>query len=192
MNKVIFPFTLFVVAVGLFFSYTDPALDAVDALKIQEERIKKVLASTQQLEEQQGVLVGKVAGISRKDRDRLETMILPDNIDVVRYIIHLDALAGKSGLLIRSFSFPKISDSASKPSSAEQKVGEALFTVDAVGTYTAFKNFLTQIEKSAVLTDIISLRVDVPPQIIVPGEQLKVSTVDSQVYTLGLKTYWLY
>jgi hypothetical protein len=125
MNKIVLPFTLFVIAVGLFFSYTKPALDAVEALKVQEDRIKNVLTSSQKLEDQRSLLVGRLAGISKVERERLENMILPDTIDVVRFIIHLDMLAGRSGLMVRSFSFPKVAESKTT-SSSEMSVAEAL------------------------------------------------------------------
>jgi Tfp pilus assembly protein PilO len=190
MNKIVLPFTLFVIAVGLFFSYTKPALDAVEALKVQEDRIKNVLTSSQKLEDQRSLLVGRLAGISKVERERLENMILPDTIDVVRFIIHLDMLAGRSGLMVRSFSFPKVAESKTT-SSSEMSVAEALFTIDTIGKYEQFKTFVQNIEKSAVLTDITSVRVDVPPDIVGTGEKTVPQARDSQVYTVGLKTYWL-
>ncbi len=191
MDKVVLPFILFTISIGLFFSYIRPAVDVLKALNVQEERVTQVLKDSKDFEKKRDALLAE--RISKDEDSRLKS-ILPDTIDVVRFIIHLDDLAKQNGILIRSFTFPRMDLRSSGDASADDmQVMNALFTLDVETTYDQFKSFLMDIEKSAALMDVVSLNIDVPAELtIVGGEKDRpVGGSKKQVYTLGIQRYWL-
>ncbi|MBP9749182.1 MAG: hypothetical protein KBD21_00360 [Candidatus Pacebacteria bacterium] len=196
MDKVVLPFALMTVTVGLVFSYILPAVDAYKALNVQEERVTKVLDDSRTFQEKLETLIMQRASIPDEKRKRLEQMILPDHLDVVRFIIQLDMLASKNGVQVRSFAFPRVAETANTAEKAAEgaQVSSALFTIDMQTNYQQFKRFLQDIEQSAKLMDVVSLNVDVPSTIFVKeggSERLTEITSNTQVYTLGIHTYWL-
>lgn len=196
MDKVVLPFALMTVTIGLVFSYILPAVDAYKALNVQEERITQVLNDSRTFKEKFEALNMQRVSISEENKERLEHMILPDHLDVVRFIIHLDMLAKNNGVQVRSFAFPRIAeraDSSEKDAEGTQ-VSSALFTIDMQTNYSQFKSFLQDVEQSAKLMDVVSLRVDVPSAIFLKedgGERLTGIASKEQIYTLGIHTYWL-
>jgi len=185
MNQIVLPFAFAALAIGLFFSYTQPAYEALQAFQEQESRVSDVLMDARQLSQTVDQLQRKRASILKDDWDRIYS-ILPDNIDVVGSIIHFDNLARRSGIQLRSFSFPQVGHD----SSDAEGVSSAVFTLDCIGTYDQFKSFLRSLETSAQLADITSLRIDVAPD--VKTEEGAVRTGPSaQVYTVSITTYWM-
>lgn len=186
MNQIVLPFTFIALSIGLFFSYTQPAYEALQALQEQETRIASVLKKANDLSQSIDVLQRKKASIPQADWEQIQS-ILPDNIDVVGSIIHFDNLARRAGVQLRSFSFPRIPESVPD---TEPSVSSAVFTLDTIGTYERFKSFLRSLETSAQLADISSLRVDVAPEV-ESEEGVQTAGTAAQVYTLSLTTYWM-
>lgn len=194
MDKVVLPFILFTISVGLFFSYIRPAIDVLGALSAQEDRVTQVLENSKNFERKRDALSAERDTISREKEARLKS-ILPDSIDVVRFIIHLDDLAKQHGILIRSFTFPRMGlrDTQAGGTAQESGVVSALFTLDVLTTYDQFKGFLKDIEKSSALMDVVSLGIDVPAELPLPAgsKEPAETTAKKQVYTLGIQRYWL-
>ena len=137
-------------------------------------------------------LLRKYNSISSENLKRL-TQILPNDIDVVRLIVDIDALTTKHRLSIRSFEVPylesEVASASSKKKQAVQEVdegpvGNAILTIECEGEYADFKALLLDIEKSLSLMDLVSLHIEV-------SDMTRPNAVRGTVYTLGLQTYWL-
>lgn len=188
MNQFVLPFAFAALAVGLFFSYTEPAYQALQAFEEQQLRVEEVLQKARSLTNRVDTLTRQKAAIPQADLEQLNRYILPDNVDVVQSIIHFDNLARRSGVQLRSFSFPRITPGQG---AAEDGVSEAVFTLDCVSTYERFKSFLKALETSALLADVTSLRVDVAPEVDTEEAGSAQTPATAQVYTVSLTTYWM-
>jgi len=191
MTKVLTPILFFLAAIGLFFTYLRPAYDVLLAFQAQEDRLDTTLEESGKLLEVHDSLLRKYNSISSENLKRL-TQILPNDVDVVRLIVDIDALTTKHRLSIRSFEVPYLesevaSASSKKKQTAEEDkgpVGEAILTIECEGEYANFKALLLDIEKSLSLMDLVSLHIEV-------SDMTRPNAVRGTVYTLGLQTYWL-
>lgn len=191
MSKVITPILFFLAAIGLFFTYLQPAYDVLLAFQAQEERLDDTLEESDKLIEVHDSLLRQYNSISSEDMKRL-SQILPNDVDVVRLIVDIDALATKHRLTIRSFGVPYLQSEVTNTSSRnrvvakadEGPVGSAILTIECDGEYADFKALLLDIEQSLSLLDLVSLNIAV-------SDMTRPNAVRETVYTLGLQTYWL-
>jgi Tfp pilus assembly protein PilO len=190
MSKLLFPILLVILSIGLYFTYLSPAYDILLAFQAQSEELDNTIKESQKFIELHNSLLEKFSSIPASHRANI-SKILPDAIDVVRLILDVDALAGKHNLVIRSFDVPQIENSETSNSKSAQEVGEvnenvgsAVITIECAGKYTDLKNFLSEIETSMALMDVVELQVETV-DLSQPG------AVRENMYTLGLQAYWL-
>lgn len=183
MNSRIPPLIALAVAVVIFFAYVSPTWSGTIAkTKSSIAYDDKALSAASEYATQQNELADARNNIDTTDLARLTTL-LPDSVDNVVLILDLNALASRSGLLLSNIDVMK-SDTKSAnsagalPAAGVSPVGYIDLSLSAVGTYDAFRAFLTGVEKSARLLDIRDLVV-------------KGSDTGSYVYKMTLRIYWL-
>ena len=202
MIQRLFPVVLILVAIGLFFTYTSPTWSGpVAESKGIIRSYDSALAAAKEFQRKEAQLAMEREALPVEGLERLSAL-LPDNVNNIQLILDLDALAARAGVQLSDFS---ITEGNSGQSSVEQGVmspggaGSAPvaqspnsglelestspvdsleITVTAVGTYTAFRNFLESAEKSLRLLDVVGL---------------VISSDDSGVYTYDVtfRIYWL-
>lgn len=185
MNSHISPFIALVVAVGIFFFYVSPTWSGtIAAAKIAIASDNKALEAANEYAAQQNELASSRNNIDPTDLERL-TKFLPDSVDNVGLILDLNALAARSGLLLSNIDVMKNDTGPSNsltndalPATGISPVGSIDLSLSAVGSYTAFRTFLTGVEKSARLLDVLD--------ILVRGSETGVYT-----YKMTLRLYWL-
>ncbi len=192
MSKIITPIILFIVSVGLFFTYIKPAYGTLLKLREQSARLDLAIAESDVLLEKHTDLVKKYNNISDINKKRFK-QFLPDALDAVGIIIDMDFLATKHNLNIRTFEVPVMKDvnvgnrnkrKASNNSEDENNpVKSATFTIECDGNYDDFKKFLLDIERDLLLLDMTELNISVS-DITEPG------AVMETVYSVKLQTYW--
>jgi hypothetical protein len=190
MSKVIAPFIFLAIAAGLFFSYTKPAYQALQALQAQEERIDDILVKSGDLQRQRDELWAQYLSFRSVDRERLEKL-LPDTIDVVQTIIDLDSIASRYDVSIASFQVPAITNASvnsanSKRAGTAEKsnLASATFTLKGSGDYDNIKLFLADIETSLALMNVSNISVSAP-------RLNEDDILDPQDFHVSLGTYWL-
>lgn len=193
MSKVVTPILFIIIAIGLFFTYLRPAYGVLQAFQAQTDVLDSTIKESENLIQMHNDMLTQYENIDPTDHAKLKK-ILPDNIDVVRLIMDIDALSIKHNLVIDSFEVPQIRDieqDARNSRNARQSeeelkpVGSAVLSVECKGEYQDFKNFLTDIEHSLSLLDVVGLEIEVP-NILKPEV-----TDDNPMYTLDLQAYWL-
>lgn len=183
MNNRIPPLIALAVAVGIFFAYVSPTWSgAIAATKSAIASDDKALSAASEYAAQQNELADARNNIDTTDLARLTTL-LPDSVDNVVLILDLNALAARSGLLLSNIDVMKndaksANSAGALPATGVSPVGSIDLSLSAVGTYNAFRAFLTGVEKSARLLDIRDLVV-------------KGSDTGSYVYKMTLRIYWL-
>ena len=186
MSKAFAPFLFFVIAVGLFFSYIDPAYKAVQALKVQESRLDDALEDTKELTAQRSTLLQRYRDISDVNRSKLNKL-LPDNVDNVRLIIDIDSIAETYNLVIRDYAFREFGSTAADTRSDQNPLGTASLSFSVLGSYADFKAFLYDIESSLRLMDVTLLEVRAGTDRAPDEEEAETGNT----YTVSVQTYWL-
>lgn len=185
MNNRIPPLIALAVAVGIFFAYVSPTWSGTIAkTKSAINSDDKALSAASEYATQQNELADARNNIDTTDMERLTTL-LPDSVDNVVLILDLNALAARSGLMLSNIDVMK-SDAKSAnsintgalPATGVSPVGSIDLSLSAVGTYDAFRAFLTGVEKSARLLDVRDLTV-------------RGSDTGLYVYKMTLRLYWL-
>ena len=183
MSNRIPPLIALAVAIGIFFAYVNPTWSGtLAATKSAIASDDKALAAASEYATQQNELADARNNIDTTDLARLETL-LPDSVDNVVLILDLNALAARSGLLLSNIDVMKseaksLNSTSALPATGVSPIGSIDLSLSAVGTYDAFRAFLTGVEKSARLLDVRDLVV-------------KGSDTGSYSYKMTLRIYWL-
>src|ERR1700739_101921 len=149
-------------AIAVFFLYTSPAYDGTQALAAQNAQYNAALDKATQLQEIKQNLLSKYNSFDPNAINRLTTM-LPDQVDNIRLILDLDTLAGTYGMSVRNVDIsPPDTESGSVVSSiasAAQPYDSLTIQFSTRGTYEQFTQFLTALESSLRLVDLVTLTV---------------------------------
>jgi Tfp pilus assembly protein PilO len=176
-------------AVAIFFFYTSPAYDAMQALTAQNAQYNAALDKATQLQQIKQTLLSRYQSFDPNALTRLTTM-LPDQVDNIRLILDLDNLAGVYGMSLQNVD---ISSPDSQNGSVVSSIADASQPYDSLtidfstrGTYQQFTQFLTALESSLRLVDLVSLSI-APAGTTQPGS----AGQPLYVYTMTVQTYWL-
>lgn len=179
----IIPFMLILASLGAFFGYINPRYDAIKELEIQKASRDETLTKSRQLQTLRDDLLKRLNTFPTADLTRLEKM-LPDNIDNVRLIIDISALAAQRGVVVKNvknISAASIAAEAKKDGDSDKnnKYGSVVLDMTVTASYDNFIAFLRDLEKSLRLVDIISLAFNAQ------------DTGNLYDFNIGLRTYWL-
>jgi Tfp pilus assembly protein PilO len=186
-----------IVAGAIFFIYTKPAYDVIQADQVQIAQYNAALDKATQLQQLKQTLLTRYNSFSPSDLTRLQTM-LPDQVNNIGLILDLDTLANHYAMSLENVN---ISNDASTPSSVSTPAGavtavgaasqpyeslDVQFTVH--GTYTQFTQYITDLETSLRVVDLVGLSIGAGGS--TPGVS---QGSDNIVYTFNItfRTYWL-
>lgn len=171
-------------AVALFLLYTKPAYDGLGTTRDKIEQYNLALDKAAELQRLKQSLLSQYNSFNPSDIERLHKL-LPDHVDNVRLILDLDTLASKHGLALQNVA---ISGAESKGPAAEEVInpvadehGEITIGFATTGTYERFVTFLTDLEQSLRIVDVIDLKITPATTV---GEP-------SYNFSIVLRTYWL-
>ena len=171
-------------AAALFLLYTKPAYDGLGTTKDKIEQYNLALDKAAELQRLKQSLLSQYNSFNPADIERLHKL-LPDHVDNVRLILDLDTLASKHGLALQNVA---ISGAATKDPGAEEVIGpvasehgEITIGFATTGTYERFVTFLTDLEQSLRIVDVIDLQ-------IAPASTLGEPSYN---FNIVLRTYWL-
>jgi Tfp pilus assembly protein PilO len=193
--KLTFAILGLLLAGGIFFFYTKPAYDGVQAVQAQIDQYNTALDKATQLQQLKQSLLSRYNAFNPSDLSRLQTL-LPDHVDNVGLILDIDNLASKYGMALENVdvSTPSsVSSANATPITAigrsGQKYDSLTMKFSTTGTYTNFLQFVTDLETSLRVVDLVSLSIS-------PNTSASVqkgSAAPDPVYTydITLRTYWL-
>jgi Tfp pilus assembly protein PilO len=173
-------------AVALFFLYTKPTYDG---LKGEQDRIAEydlALDKANELQQLKQQLLSRYNSFNPDDIERLHKL-LPDHVDNVRLVLDLDTLASKHGVALQNVSISAAEGVPADPSIENvvgpslQEYGSLTLSFATSGTYPQFVKFITDLEQSLRIVDIVGLRL---ASIGGSGEPV-------YRYDIVLRTYWL-
>jgi Tfp pilus assembly protein PilO len=163
MSQILVPLALLVSSIGLYFSYISPTYDSLVQHNVFITRLEEAKKQYDTFVSQKSKLTGINMGISKENLANL-TKIMPDEVDSVRFIIDLDAIARANSMSISEFSLPGDATVGTTPSTEGEGVGPKFakeeFAVALTGDYQNFKRFLRNIESSLALMTVTQVAVD--------------------------------
>ena len=194
MIRIIIATIAFIAAGSIFFLYTQPTYDTVQADQTQIDQYNQALDKATQLQTLKQSLLSRYNSFDTTSLDRLQKL-LPDHVDNIALSLDLDSMAGRYGLALQNVD---IASSAAQTPSTPSAVGAAgtgsqtydslTLTFSTQGTYTNFLQFLTDLETSLRVVDLVGLTV-APAG----GVQNPLTHNAEPLYSYGitLRTYWL-
>ena len=187
MTRTLFSLLFLAGAGGLFFFYTKPAYDNVRGIRLQIDQYDQALNKAGELQRLKQSLLSRYNAFNPADVDRLHKL-LPDHVDNVRLVLDLDTLAGQHGFALQNV----VINAPGTTKTADQTpvIGPNRQTHDSLtlrfgtsGTYPNFVEFVTAIENSLRLVDVVALTMD-PDAGVAAGEPV-------YRFDIALRTYWL-
>lgn len=183
---------------AIFFLYTKPAYDEVQVTQAQIAQYDAALDKAAELQKLKQTLLARFNAFSPTDLDRLHKL-LPDHVDNVRLILDLDNLAGRFGLSLQNVDVSSSDSQGAKKQTAvgaigasNQKYDSLTLTFGTRSTYSTFIRFLTDLESSLRIVDLISLTIDPDSSGAASADGRIQGTSEPQyTYKITLKTYWL-
>jgi Tfp pilus assembly protein PilO len=182
MNIRIFPIITLVIAVILFFVYINPTwTGSIASTRAAITSDNQTLAAVSAYTSEESQLTSARNAINQDSLAKLSAF-LPDSVDNVGIILDLNALAARSGLSLSNIDVMPNAASAPAngvlPTAGTSAISSVDISLSALGTYAAFQNFLTGIEKSERLLDARNITV-------------KGSDTGVYSYQMTLRIYWL-
>ena len=172
-------------AIALFFLYTKPAYDGVEALESTNESYDLALQKAAELQNLKQSLLSRYNSFNREDIERLNKL-LPDHVDNVRLVLDLDSLASKHNIALQNITVTR----PNAETSSSETIGPTRQAYDSVtlkfatsGTYENFKSFLLDLENSLRIVDLIGLTIN--------ADTAAAGEAQSYRFDVTLRTYWL-
>jgi len=173
---------------GLFFFYTKPAYDTVRALQVEMKEYDLALSKAAELQRLKQSLLSRYNSFNPADLERLHKL-LPDHVDNVRLVLDLDTLASKHGLALQNVTVSAANEAVigsrevTTIGPSGQKYDSLTLKFGTQGTYPQFTAFLTDIESSLRVVDLVSLSIDVDNSVVAAEPVYR--------YDMTVRTYWL-
>lgn len=172
-----------IAAGALFFLYTKPTYDGVQASRASMGQYDEALQKAAELQELKQSLLSRYNAFNPTELDRLGKL-LPDHIDNVRLILDLDGIASRNGLALQNVTVStptsaQGSDTAiGSLGASKQKYDSVTLSFTTQGGYDTFLRFLGDLESSLRIVDLVSL-------------SLTQGSGQSYIYDVTIRTYWL-
>lgn len=191
---------LLLASIGMFVFYINPlytgatgekdfAARSIQELKADDTQYVDALDRTTKYELTRQNLLNISRSISSADRAKL-AKLLPDQIDTVRLIIDVSDVADNYNLFLQNIGISGEAEGSQSKSKAQPAGGSLLaqgntkydsitLSFSVTGSYDDFFSFITDLEQSLRLVDIISVSFS------------STGAVDSQKYDFTVQTYKL-
>ena len=176
---------VFVIAsVGMYFGYINTAISDVKALRSQAEDQQIAFDRTRQIDQRKKDLITKKNNIDQADQDKLAKLI-PDTVDTVRLTSDLNGIAAKNLIIIRNIDIKNISQNTDGKTIGpdDARFGALDIGFSVVAPYPNFINFLTDLERSLRIIDVVGITVTAPTA----GDQ----QTNTYSYSVSARTYWM-
>ncbi len=176
-----------IASIWLFFGYVDNEYQTINTLKAERGEYLGALARAQEIDQVKASLVSKYNNMSPADLDKLEKL-LPDSVDNVRLIIDINAIAARYGMSLanikveggneRQVNQKQVAGASAVGSPDDKPYSSVNMNFSLSGPYQNFVSFLTDMEQSLRVADVIGIGV----------KPLKGNFF---TYDMKIKTYWL-
>ena len=191
MARSIISLIVLALAGAVFSLFTQPSYDQVQILNGQISQYNNALDKASELQKLKQTLLARYNAFNPDDVNRL-MKLLPDHIDNVALILDLDNLASKYGMGLTNVD---VTSSASRVNAAAaaiavggQKYDSQTLKFSTTGPYEDFKMFMSDLESSLRVVDLVSLSLTQGTGVDANGNFVSKPQFN---YSVVLRTYWL-
>lgn len=190
MIKLIISTVALAIGVAVFFLYTQPTYNHVEALKGEIAQYDQALDRAAELQALKQTLLSRYNTFNQNDITRLQKL-LPDHVDNVRLVLDLDNLAGIHGMALQNVVISGPGSESGEGSvlgaigASRQKYDSLTIRFSTRTTYESFVAFLESLESSLRIVDLVALSLS--PENVLAGEQ----PVPTYRFEITIRTYWL-
>lgn len=165
----------------MFFGLTMPAIKdegGINALRKEKKELETALDNANKSEEKLAALEREYNSIDEENGKRLDTL-LPSQENDIRLIIYLNNIGTANRLSLKNISVKQLEnkEEIALTASSSQNYGRVETNFTLSGTYEQFLSFLSEMEKSLRILDVISLSFEAKDK-------------DIYDYTLTVQAYW--
>lgn len=155
MNKSLTSTLLILIAIGLFFTFTDARYQEIKGLRLEAAEYQDALDRTSSLQEVMAKLGEQFSAFPTSEVARLEK-ILPDDINTVRLALDLDTMAGNHGISLENVRVDRVVDNnaVTPVLDSGSPYDKVTVTFSFLSTYRNFVAFTRDIEQSLRIMDI--------------------------------------
>lgn len=171
---------LVLLAVGLFYTFTNSQFQEVKELNSLANEYQDVLTNISKILELRDTLLVTYTAIPEAEINRMNK-VLPNNIDVVRLALDLDSMASHYGISLKNIQSRL---GAGRDANLivlpeyEKAYQSATISFSFVSNYTNFKYLLADIEKNLRIMDVRSI-------------SFQSTDTGFNEYQISAETYWL-
>ncbi len=198
--KSIISLLLIIISIGLYFTFSSKEYANTKELLVVKKNYETAIADSVTLLRKRNEVVAAYNSISEETRSKMSIM-LPEYVDVVRFMIDLRSLAIRSNLKIVSFNSSVSNVSIGKDTKSNDKqsaipnnsnpyapnpneaptspIKPVSFSISISGSYDQIMSFVENVEVSLRIIDISKFSIVAPA-----------TSKDSYVANMELKTYW--
>lgn len=172
MFKALIPIIAVIGAVGLFFTYVQPTFSDIRVAQVEVEQYSEAVGQAEQLRTRIDELKMRMDSLTSEDLERLEALV-PDVVDEVSLFVDIDALAQAHGIVLQNIKVGKFELSVDEEheealaflagsdphalSSQDNSYESLDIGFQISGTYESFRAFLSDLERSLSLMDVMKV-----------------------------------
>jgi Tfp pilus assembly protein PilO len=156
MNNKSSSIVLFLLAVGLFYTFTSPQYGDAQELRALASEYRDVIDNVSRIAEMRDGLLTNYEAIPQDEKDRL-VKVLPESVDVVGFAQDLDSIASQYGIAVESVQVGG-GTTQNTANVVLPEFGQSYEKTDVsftfVSNYPNFMSFLTDLEQSLRIMDV--------------------------------------
>jgi len=159
-NISIIAYLVLALSIGYAFSY--PSFQDLNKLLDQKQKYIDALNTINNIENKKNELLTVFNNISDEDKKNIDT-VLPSSLDFVKLISQIDNVAAKHGISIDKISSKEMGTSVGdsiENAQPSKPYNSSIIGFSFVASYTDFKAFMDDLEKSLRILDIRSVQLD--------------------------------
>jgi hypothetical protein len=181
INRIV-PLLFIIIAIAVFFVYTDPTYSKdVQSLRDEIRSVGNARSAAEKFRQTEAQLIQERDTVSLEERRRIEEL-LPDTVENVDVILDLDSLAEAQNVQIVDVDVSNAPTGGNANGTiiepSETPENSLLITITALGTYERMRGFIQALERSLRAIDIV--------EISFPTSQTGVYR-----FAITLRVYWL-
>src|SRR3989344_127204 len=179
MSRIILPIILIIISAGTFVIFIDPTYKNIGELKAEKVQYDEARNKSKELRTIRDGLLEKYSSFSDNDLERVKKMI-PDNVDNIKLVMDINAIAAKYGAIIRDIKLNAPIDNPDiRAGAQDSKYGFVTLSFSMTSSYEDFVTFITDLKDSLRLVDITDLSFKVTHE-----------EVNSYKFNFTIKRFW--
>ena len=167
-------------ALAIFFMWTGPMWDDIQAIEGSAEGLDAALANAREIQTERDELLTSYNAVPAEGVERIDRL-LPSSVSSVQFILEIENMLSREGLLLKSIDVVDPQLAAASQASPFQTITEPFeripLSISVVGSYGAFVSFLDQLSRSLRVVDVESV-------------SFTASAEDSYEFVMKAVTYW--